>query len=146
MGGMGFLHYNMTAEEQVQQAKRVKQHVPGFVARPATLAPQSTIAAFESLKVLPILPPFACCSRKDSCTPAAVCRMAVLSPLASAPLSCRPSALFDDSCFFMLSHYKCYLTKSIGALAGCKGCQRSVHHRGWPGRQQTAGRRHNSRH
>ena len=51
MGGMGFLHYNMTAEEQVQQAKRVKQHVPGFVTRPATLAPQSTIADFESLKV-----------------------------------------------------------------------------------------------
>ncbi len=48
---MGFLHYNMTAEEQVQQAKRVKQHVPGFVTRPATLAPQSTIADFESLKV-----------------------------------------------------------------------------------------------
>ena len=52
MGGMGFLHYNMTKEEQVQQAKRVKQHVPGFVTRPATLAPQSTIADFESLKVL----------------------------------------------------------------------------------------------
>ncbi len=51
MGGLGFLHYNMKAEEQVQQAKRVKQHVPGFVTRPATLAPQSTIADFESIKV-----------------------------------------------------------------------------------------------
>ncbi len=56
MGGMGFLHYNMKAEEQVQQAKRVKQHVPGFVTRPATLAPQSTVADFESLKV-PANPP-----------------------------------------------------------------------------------------
>ena len=58
MGGMGFLHYNMKAEEQLQQAKRVKQHVPGFVTRPATLSPQSTIADFESLKVQP----FSCCA------------------------------------------------------------------------------------
>ena len=51
MGGMGFLHYNMTTEGQVAQAKRVKQHVPGFVTSPAALAPQSTIADFEALKV-----------------------------------------------------------------------------------------------
>ncbi|CAK0778918.1 hypothetical protein CVIRNUC_004666 [Coccomyxa viridis] len=50
MGGMGFLHYNMTTEGQVAQAKRVKQHVPGFVTSPAALAPQSTIADFEALK------------------------------------------------------------------------------------------------
>ena len=59
MGGMGFLHYNMTAQEQVQQAKCVKQHVPGFVTRPATLAPQSTVADFESLKVPAT--PLLCC-------------------------------------------------------------------------------------
>lgn len=51
MGGLGFLHYNMKVEEQVAQAQRVKQHVPGFVTRPATLAPHSTIADFESAKV-----------------------------------------------------------------------------------------------
>jgi hypothetical protein len=51
MGGLGFLHYNMKVEEQVAQAQRVKQHVPGFVTRPATLAPHSTIADFEALKV-----------------------------------------------------------------------------------------------
>jgi IMP dehydrogenase len=51
MGGLGFLHYNMKMEEQVMQAQRVKQHVPGFVTCPATLAPHSTIADFESMKV-----------------------------------------------------------------------------------------------
>ena len=51
MGGMGFLHYNLTTEEQVAQAKRVKRHVPGFVTSPAALAPQGTIADFEALKV-----------------------------------------------------------------------------------------------
>ena len=64
MGGLGFLHYNMTTEEQVQQAKRVKQHVPGFVTRPAILGPQSTIADFEGLKVWS-LPLLACLARLE---------------------------------------------------------------------------------
>jgi hypothetical protein len=38
VGGMGFLHYNMTAEEQVEQLRRVKAHRPGYVMSP-TVSP-----------------------------------------------------------------------------------------------------------
>ena len=50
MGGLGFIHYNLRLEEQVKQAQRVKQHVPGFVCAPATLPPGATVADWEALK------------------------------------------------------------------------------------------------
>jgi hypothetical protein len=34
VGGMGFLHYNMTQDEQVEQLRRVKAHRPGYVMSP----------------------------------------------------------------------------------------------------------------
>ncbi|KAK9809215.1 hypothetical protein WJX72_011502 [[Myrmecia] bisecta] len=49
-GGIGFVHYNMTLEEQVQNVARVKRHKPGYVVTPAVMSPQNTIADLEALK------------------------------------------------------------------------------------------------
>jgi len=51
LGGLGFLHYNMTTGEQLAQARRVKRHAPGFVVSPAVLGPQATVAEYDALRV-----------------------------------------------------------------------------------------------
>jgi hypothetical protein len=51
LGGLGFLHYNMTTGEQLAQALRVKRHAPGFVVSPAVLGPQATVAEYDALRV-----------------------------------------------------------------------------------------------
>ena len=51
LGGLGFLHNNMTPGEQLAQALRVKRHAPGFVLSPAVLAPQATVAEYDDLRV-----------------------------------------------------------------------------------------------
>ena len=51
LGGLGFLHYNMTLGEQLAQAQRVKRHVPGFVLSPAVLSPHATVADYDELRV-----------------------------------------------------------------------------------------------
>mmetsp|Transcript_13408 Transcript_13408/g.18327 ORF Transcript_13408/g.18327 Transcript_13408/m.18327 type:complete len:509 (+) Transcript_13408:41-1567(+) len=43
VGGMGFIHYNMTVEEQVAQVVKVKTHRPGFVTDPFVLPPTATV-------------------------------------------------------------------------------------------------------
>jgi len=50
VGGMGFLHYNMTAEEQVEQLRRVKAHRPGYVMSPTVMAPTAAVADLDALK------------------------------------------------------------------------------------------------
>ena len=52
MGGMGFLHYNNTIEDQVAQLNKVKHHVPGYVVTPYVCSPQDTISKLDALKVL----------------------------------------------------------------------------------------------
>ena len=51
LGGLGFLHNNMTPGEQLAQALRVKRHTPGFVVSPAVLSPQATVAEYDDLRV-----------------------------------------------------------------------------------------------
>ncbi|KAK9827269.1 hypothetical protein WJX81_006270 [Elliptochloris bilobata] len=50
LGGLGFLHNNMTLGEQLSHAQRVKRHVPGFVLAPVVLGPQATVAEYDALR------------------------------------------------------------------------------------------------
>lgn len=52
VGGMGFLHYNMSLEEQINHAKKVKSHNAGYVSNPAILSPNSTISDLDELRSL----------------------------------------------------------------------------------------------
>ncbi len=42
-GGMGLIHYNMPAKEQVKEVARVKRHIHGLIQDPITVAPSITI-------------------------------------------------------------------------------------------------------
>jgi len=50
VGGAGFIHNNMTVEEQVNCVLKVKMHRPGFVVTPAVLSPSSTLQDIDLLK------------------------------------------------------------------------------------------------
>ncbi len=54
LGGMGFIHYNNTAEEQLRQVLKAKSHTPGFIVTPAVLAPTDTVSKLYDLKVSPV--------------------------------------------------------------------------------------------
>ena len=51
LGGMGFVHYNNTIEEQVKHVTKAKQHCAGMVVTPMVLAPTDSIAKIDALKV-----------------------------------------------------------------------------------------------
>ncbi len=51
LGGMGFVHYNNTVEEQVAHVTRVKRHQPGYLASPLILTAQDTISKIDQLMV-----------------------------------------------------------------------------------------------
>jgi IMP dehydrogenase len=42
-GGMGLIHYNMPAKEQVKEVARVKRHIHGLIQDPITVVPSVTI-------------------------------------------------------------------------------------------------------
>jgi len=42
-GGMGLIHYNMPAKEQVKEVARVKRHIHGLIQDPITVSPSITI-------------------------------------------------------------------------------------------------------
>ncbi|KAJ9530688.1 hypothetical protein QJQ45_014843 [Haematococcus lacustris] len=50
LGGMGFVHYNNTIEEQVAHVERTKRHRPGYISTPLVLGPQEPIARIDQLK------------------------------------------------------------------------------------------------
>lgn len=50
MGGMGFIHYNNTIEEQLAYVQRVKRHTPGFVIHPLVMGPQDTVKMYDEIK------------------------------------------------------------------------------------------------
>jgi IMP dehydrogenase len=50
VGGMGFIHYNCTVEEQTAQVAAAKRHTPGFVVAPAVVGPQATLMDILDLK------------------------------------------------------------------------------------------------
>ncbi len=43
-GGLGLLHYNMKASDQVAEVRRVKNHIHGMIGDPAVVSPEHTIA------------------------------------------------------------------------------------------------------
>ena len=51
LGGMGFIHYNNTAEEQLAQVVLAKNHTPGFIVRPAVMGPNEPVSKLYELKV-----------------------------------------------------------------------------------------------
>jgi IMP dehydrogenase/GMP reductase len=49
-GAIGVIHYNMTIAEQVKEVRLVKKYKNGFIADPACLSPDNTIADVDRLK------------------------------------------------------------------------------------------------
>ncbi len=43
-GGLGLIHYNLPAKDQVKEVARVKRHIHGLIQDPITVAPDATIA------------------------------------------------------------------------------------------------------
>ncbi|MBP7602293.1 MAG: IMP dehydrogenase [Spirochaetes bacterium] len=50
LGGIGFIHYNNTIEEQVEHVKKVKRFENGFITDPIVLSPSNTIADIDEIK------------------------------------------------------------------------------------------------
>lgn len=48
-GGIGFIHKNMTAEEQADHVRRVKKYESGVVSDPITIDPKATVADVNAL-------------------------------------------------------------------------------------------------
>ncbi len=48
-GGIGFIHKNMSIQEQAEQVRLVKIHESGVVANPVTVSPQTTLAQIKEL-------------------------------------------------------------------------------------------------
>src|SRR5207237_967453 len=48
-GGLGLIHYNMPAPEQVKEVARVKRHIHGLIQDPITVAPNQHIAGVLSM-------------------------------------------------------------------------------------------------
>jgi IMP dehydrogenase len=48
-GGIGFIHKNMSIEQQAEQVRLVKIHENGVVANPVTVSPQTTLAEIKQL-------------------------------------------------------------------------------------------------
>src|ERR1019366_962183 len=42
-GGLGLIHYNLPAKDQIKEVARVKRHIHGLIQDPITVAPDSTI-------------------------------------------------------------------------------------------------------
>ncbi|MDX1957842.1 MAG: IMP dehydrogenase [Leptospiraceae bacterium] len=49
-GGMGFIHYNNSIEEQVKHVRRVKRYENGFITDPIVLSPNHTISDLDEIK------------------------------------------------------------------------------------------------
>lgn len=52
VGGMGFIHYNCTLEEQVRQVQAAKDAMPGFVVHPIVMKPHETVGELLNLKAM----------------------------------------------------------------------------------------------
>lgn len=51
MGGLGFVHYNNSIEEQISIVKKVKQHELGYVISPIVMGPMKMIGDLDELRV-----------------------------------------------------------------------------------------------
>ncbi len=50
LGGLGFIHYNNTVDEQVQEVRKVKRFENGFITDPCVLGPENTIADIDRVR------------------------------------------------------------------------------------------------
>ncbi|MGA1781657.1 MAG: IMP dehydrogenase, partial [Planctomycetota bacterium] len=50
LGGIGFVHYNNSIEEQARLVRRVKRFENGFITDPITLGPDRTIADINAIR------------------------------------------------------------------------------------------------
>lgn len=50
MGGIGIIHYNNSAEDQVKLIRQVKRFKNGFIAEPTVLGPSNTIRDLDAIK------------------------------------------------------------------------------------------------
>ncbi len=48
-GGLGLIHYNLPARDQLKEVARVKRHIHGLIQDPITVAPEATIAEVLSM-------------------------------------------------------------------------------------------------
>jgi IMP dehydrogenase/GMP reductase len=92
VGGAGFLHYNMTEDEQLANLKAVKAHRLGYVTRPEVVARRRRSRSWTSSRrdagsrASPSPPRAPSAARYSACAPAATtswCR--------TGPRRCRPS-------------------------------------------------------
>ena len=51
MGGIGFIHYNNTVEEQYIEARKVKRYENGFINNPIVLSPDFPISEIDKIKM-----------------------------------------------------------------------------------------------
>ena len=51
LGGIGFVHYNMPLEQQLEAVKSVKQQAAGFEANPIIVSPAQSVKQIQEIKV-----------------------------------------------------------------------------------------------
>ncbi len=59
LGGIGFVHYNMPLEQQLEAVKSVKQQPAGFEANPIILSPKQELKQIQDIQ--------ACINRPTHC-------------------------------------------------------------------------------